>query len=96
MGQVGAVLALVEKLTMQIDQCEQIESENQDCDEAGITGSQKLRYGTREQSDKFKAVQRDTNAILAQARALSSSQLDTLQKVEYRLDDLGKNRDNML
>ena len=168
-GQVGAVLALTEKLTTQIDQCEQIESENQDCDEAGIcrtidsiTGSRKLRDGTREQLDKFKAVQRDTNAILAQARALIADpkhmtpawfnqrvaecetimsqlgesleqrmvflddnlsawilfeetcdeinghldqvenenkielKLDTLQKVEYRLDDLRKNRDNMV
>ena len=68
---------LTEKLTTQIDQCEQIESENQDCDEAGIcrtidsiTGSRKLRDGTRDQCEKFKSVQRDTNAILAQAKAL--------------------------
>ena len=76
-GQVGQVLALTEKLTSQIDHCEQIEGENQDCDESGIcrtidsiTISRKLRDSTIEQIEKFKSVQRDTNAILAQAQAL--------------------------
>ena len=76
-AQVAEVFALTEKLTSQIDLCEQIESENQDCDEAGIcrtidsiTSSRKLRDITSEQLEKFRVVQRETKTILTQAGAL--------------------------